>query len=61
MSWILSEPSVLRIPTSLARFSLRAVERFMKLMQASNKMKTPMSPMSRMKPMRPLPETSESS
>src|SRR5580658_3404431 len=39
-----TEPNVFRIATSLARFSLRAVERFMKLIQASNKTNTPIIP-----------------
>src|SRR5215469_11245313 len=39
-----SEPTVLRIPTSFARFSLRAVLKFMKLMQASNNTNTPIMP-----------------
>src|SRR5437762_13944524 len=39
-----SEPIVFRIPTSFARFSLRAVLRFMKLIQASNKTNTPIIP-----------------
>src|SRR4051794_22215476 len=37
-SVLLPAPSTFLTPTSLARFSLRAVERFMKLMQAINKM-----------------------
>jgi len=41
MSWLRSEPRVFRMPTSFARCSLRAVERFMKLMQASNRTKMP--------------------
>ena len=37
-------PIVLRIPTSLALLLLRAVDRFMKLMQASNNTKAPIKP-----------------
>ncbi len=33
MSWLRNEPTVFRMPTSFARFSLRAVLRFIKLMQ----------------------------
>ena len=44
ISWLRREPIVFRMPTSLARFSLRAVLRFMKLIQANNKMKTPVRP-----------------
>src|SRR3954466_12000733 len=40
-SCLRTEPIVLRIPTSFARFSDRAVLRFMKLMQASSNMNTP--------------------
>ena len=38
ISCFLSDPNVLRMPTSLALFSERAVERFMKLTQAINNM-----------------------
>ena len=41
INWCLSDPTVLRIPTSFALFSLRAVERFMKLIQASISTNTP--------------------
>src|SRR6185295_18981521 len=41
INWYLSDPTVLRIPTSLALFSLRAVDRFMKLIQASISTNTP--------------------
>jgi len=44
-NWLINcprnEPMALRMPTSLARFSLRAVLRFIKLIQASNKTKPP--------------------
>src|SRR5678816_1299895 len=43
INWCLSDPTVLRIPTSFALFSLRAVERFMKLIQASISTNTPVS------------------
>src|SRR5580693_6084682 len=36
-------PATFRIPTSFARFSLLAVDRFMKLIQAINNIKTAMS------------------
>src|SRR5258706_4751286 len=39
-----NEPIVLRMPTSFARFSLRAVLRFIKLIHASNKTNTPIIP-----------------
>src|ERR1700692_1717329 len=38
------EPTVLRLPTSLARLSLRAVLRFIKLIQASNNTNIPIIP-----------------
>ena len=45
-NWLIScertDPTALRIPTSLARFSERAVLKFIKLMQANNSTKTPM-------------------
>ena len=41
MSCVLNEPTVLRMPTYLALFSLRAVELFIKLMQASMSTKNP--------------------
>src|ERR1700753_3083025 len=44
MSCFRNEPNVLRIPTSLARFSERAVLRFMKLIQASSNTNVPMMP-----------------
>src|SRR5580658_1001963 len=39
-----TEPNVFRIATSLARFSLLAVLRFMKLIQARNNTNTPIIP-----------------
>src|SRR6185437_4192329 len=42
----LNEPTAFRMPTSRARFSLRAVERFMKLIQASTRTNVPISPTS---------------
>ena len=39
-----SDPTAFRIPTSFARFSERAVLRFIKLMHASNKTKTAIIP-----------------
>src|SRR5450432_2369867 len=47
------EPIALRMPTSLARFSARAVLKFIKLMQASNSTKTPTIPKSHTNVMRP--------
>src|SRR3954466_9809103 len=41
INWLRTEPTVLRIPTSFARFSLRAVDRFMKLIHASISTNTP--------------------
>ena len=43
-SCFLNDPIAFRIPTSFALFSERAVLRFIKLIQASNKTKTPMIP-----------------
>src|SRR5882757_318530 len=42
MSWLRDEPTVLRMPTSFARFSLRAVLRFIKLMHTSSSTNVPM-------------------
>src|ERR1044072_6523546 len=44
MSCFLKEPTVLRMPTSFARFSLFAVLKFMKFMQASNSTNKPIMP-----------------
>src|SRR5882757_3434863 len=41
MSWLRNEPTALRMPTSFARFSLRAVLRFIKLMHASSSTNAP--------------------
>src|ERR1700742_2493782 len=41
-----TEPIALRMPTSFARFSERAVLRFIKLIQASNNTNTPIAPKS---------------
>src|SRR5690606_36443756 len=49
------EPTVLRMPTSFARFSDRAVLRFMKFMQATNSTNKPMTLNSRTYPMEPPP------
>ena len=43
MSCSRTEPTVLRIPTSFALFSERAVLRFIKLIQASNNTNTPIT------------------
>src|SRR5258706_16428234 len=47
------EPIVLRIPTSLALFSARAVLKFMKLIQAKSSTKIPTIPKSHTNVMRP--------
>src|SRR6187455_274238 len=47
------EPTDLRMPTSLARFSERAVLRFMKLMHASSNTSTPMIPNNQTNSIRP--------
>jgi hypothetical protein len=44
INWLRSEPIALRMPTSLARLSERAVVKFMKLMQASSNTKAPITP-----------------
>ena len=44
---------VLRMPTSFARCSLRAVDRFIKLIQASSRTKAPMIPKNQTKRIRP--------
>ncbi len=53
MSWLLNDPMAFLMPTSLARFSERAVVRFMKLMQASSNTKQPMMPNNHTYVMRP--------
>ena len=47
------EPIDFRMPTSFARFSERAVLKFMKLMQANNNTNTPMMPNNHTNSMRP--------
>ena len=42
ISWVRNEPTALRMPTSFARFSLRAVLRFIKFMHASSRTNMPM-------------------
>ncbi len=47
ISWPRTEPIAFRMPTSLARFSDRAVDKFIKLMQARISTKMPMMAYSR--------------
>src|ERR1700760_4625377 len=44
ISWLRREPTVLRMPTSRARFSDLAVDKFIKLIQASTSTTLPMIP-----------------
>src|SRR6185312_1928216 len=53
INWLRTDPTVLRMPTSLALFSLRAVERFIKLMQARRITNTPIIEKSQINCMRP--------
>ena len=50
---LLSAPTDFLMPTSFARFSLRAVERFMKLIHATSRINMPMTPNIHTKRMRP--------
>src|SRR6478735_9461708 len=53
INWLFKEPTDFRMPTSLARFSERAVLKFIKLMQANSSTKIPTIPKSHTNVMRP--------